>query len=1804
MKFQLCKQLIFFTIWFSVLFIFYVPVIIYSSALHKEKYKNRLSDHQLTSPEAGTAGATPWSNAFNFKGVWGAQIDPGTGVLSVHVKAGNLLSNLGHGPDVDLEVNYSSNANTNIDGLGTGWSWNLTHFSPLTNSLTTSIGQSFYLQQKHNGRWYPLYHKMQDIHIGGTKAEHFTITYANGLRETLNHQGYETMLQQQDGWRVYFTYQPGTHRLQSVSDDEGNNIELLYQKDYIKVTSKGSEGQPVSVLLNIKNGELRKLILPLKHSHAGYGMDCIYAGHLLTRINYPTGLTETFTYNCTDAMKVRADKDFLASSLCVIIGKRVDPGAGQPAMQETYEYSKTNSNQHNYLGFNAQLTTTASVKKDILFEAPVNYTYQTQEDNGIFLEIRTYNKYHLLINDQRISDRTRHLLSEIQTFFCRVDYFNACAHLSFEELPLTYSQPLKIITKVWSENSYIPAVTTETYHYDKKGEMIFHKDAYGRLSKISYCSIKGDVDCPAEPNGWNLGVLTKSITVYPASNDPALPPAVVTRNYYRKLPNRKGHDYILVLDHQTRQSGGQQITTTRRYYQDTDNSLTYGLLKQVKLTDNVYRPFGLHEIIHDYYYKRSADNCSKTTYSATELGGGKQRFSSFVTTSLFTNHVLKQIDASGQSTIRYHYDLWDRVVQIEMNSGTTFALSRNYQYTISPHRNQLIITATNGLRSKIIFDGAGRALIHFREAFSEDGKVITNHWIPASKTIYDNYGRIAAQSVYIASPSGKTEALTTTKEYDDSGRIIRSYQPDGEISINQYDDTRRCVVSYQQSANGNYSSVVVTHANILYKPVEQWLFPNDNNALPVSENLCNMQINKNTSLDVKISTMIYDGFGRIIIATDPLGHVIKKEYDTLGRLVNITDPKGNKIHNVYDLSGHVIQHWVQPVSGGNYLLASAEYNAVGELLWRAGEDGLPTQFTYTKEGHLATTTTPDGHTMALQYNVIGLPISKKIDGKFQIQTSYNPVTLLVKKQTDNTGKTLFTYSDDGLLLYLQHIGTHGYLNYKLQWKYDQNRRIVSVTDINANQTQNIYDKLGRLTEVHYRSDHGKTEILSTLNYDDFSRVITVHYGSGMQRKIAYNSFGHPKNIRDRLNGRLLSSWSFYYDANNNITIQIYKAANDQQATFNYKYDALNNLATMICIGSSGLPLCPRDTDFSKISLQKAPVITRQDYYFTSLNRMAKINESLQSLIQNKSIKKIIHYHYTDSSVPMRIQNINITWNNQPELVHTFSYDSVGNMVTDGEGNHIIYNAFNQITRIIKPDGEESYYGYDGSGREIYEKSRSGIHFLFYQGHNLINERISTSKETAHTIGYQGIAKTIDGVIQQYNESNYKGDVIGVLTKKLKNDCYQLSQRIVYSPYGMRWNANKNSLPAYQQTLLGFDGERTDPATKWQFLGAGHRTYNPQQRYFVSEDPAGGGYGFGSNNPIMNSDPDGNMPKWLGSAFEWINYFTSFGLSALHAKWANIAGAVVTSALTVATLGGSAYTCGGTLLASAVTAGATVAGSVPVVAATIPANQGLNIAASVIGVMQMVSMAATAAFDIGLCSFAPKRTVWFDAIPLKSLPLSMPARIRTTTAVGLFDVTNFFKTELPDLISYCGGRISVNIKSFDELNTVWNYLYAHCYLMECDAAAILIFAKIMKRPLSLIDIELLLHAKVILREMLYLEDDIGISAERSIKGNYVKRLWKMWTKLYDGIPNCTICIGKKPTTLKLIPLKAGELAFVAAPYHGEIIGKFSDDIYIEYHHVDEQIYFDVRTLDQLEKSFFKFVPYDELYIDYYIIFKQR
>ncbi|MCY4330021.1 MAG: hypothetical protein OXC48_08095, partial [Endozoicomonadaceae bacterium] len=712
---------------------------------------------------------------------------------------------------------------------------------------------------------------------------------------------------------------------------------------------------------------------------------------------------------------------------------------------------------------------------------------------------------------------------------------------------------------------------------------------------------------------------------------------------------------------------------------------------------------------------------------------------------------------------------------------------------------------------------------------------------------YDAYGRSAEQVFYVQDDMNEIQSLKTIKGYDEVSRIHSVFLPDGERMFMLYDDKDRCTINYRENYQRKHSAITVILSNILDKPIEKRLIPTSLEKIPSLKILCNKQ----SIISASISTITYDGFGRVIKKTDPMGNTIHNQYDALGHLSDVTDPVGNRVHRVYNLSGKVVQLWLFPVTGGHYLLSSSGYNADGQLLFKAAEDGKKTVFTYTKNGLPATIKKPSGHIFSWQYNIIDLPVTSYVDDKILIQSNYDPVTRQLIKKTDITGTTTWKYNIDGLPQKLIHTRKNNYPNYKLMWYYDNNRINIGVTDIDGNITKIKHDKFGRTIRLNYIPVNGSVKTLYTVSYDSFSRRESIHYGSGMYRKIHYDDFGRQNKVTDTLNDQLISRWQFTYNADNNIIKLNQQAKDNQYAVLNYQYDALDNLTQMRCQGSPGLPLCPRDTAFKGANVNREPIVTRQNYFFTPLNRLARVSEISEDLSTGQTLNKTMVYNYNKVNAPLRLQIITTMWNHNTPVIHHFNYDISGNMIIDGEGNHIFYNAFNQIIKTIRSDGKQGYYTYDGDGLEVMEKTTSTKHYFFYLKKQLINEKIFTEKEKIHIIGYQGMARTIDNIMHEYEEHNYKVDVVGVLTKTVSaNNTYRLSQRNIYSPYGMVWHAEKTSSPLYLQNLNGFDGQKTDPITGWQFLGAGHRTYNPQQRYFVSEDPFGDGYAFCSNNPIM------------------------------------------------------------------------------------------------------------------------------------------------------------------------------------------------------------------------------------------------------------------------------------------------------------------------------------------------------------------
>ncbi|MCY4176896.1 MAG: RHS repeat-associated core domain-containing protein, partial [Endozoicomonadaceae bacterium] len=283
------------------------------------------------------------------------------------------------------------------------------------------------------------------------------------------------------------------------------------------------------------------------------------------------------------------------------------------------------------------------------------------------------------------------------------------------------------------------------------------------------------------------------------------------------------------------------------------------------------------------------------------------------------------------------------------------------------------------------------------------------------------------------------------------------------------------------------------------------------------------------------------------------------------------------------------------------------------------------------------------------------------------------------------------------------------------------------------------------------------------------------------------------------------------------------------------------------------------------------------------------------------------------------------------------------------------------------------------------------------------------------------------------------------------------------------------------TLQGFNGEQTDPVTGWQFLGAGHRVYNPGQRCFTSEDPAGGGYAFGSNNPIMNTDPSGNIPHWLGNVFGALNYAGTLGFAALHRRWAMITGTAVMMGLSIVTTVATLVAEGAPPLLTAATAGYAVGINGIFVASAATPNKGFNIAGAIIGGIDAAVTLATA--SIGIASAGDS---WVKRIMNVETDGIITGR---KTRRVVMELRHFVEDDDK-------GRIPVGkppplplfIKDRDELNSIWSTHFSKNTqeMTYVDIPSLLGIAYEMKQP---IDKELL--------------DDL-ILAENRVKVNLITK----------------------------------------------------------------------------------------------------
>ena len=648
--------------------------------------------------------------------------------------------------------------------------------------------------------------------------------------------------------------------------------------------------------------------------------------------------------------------------------------------------------------------------------------------------------------------------------------------------------------------------------------------------------------------------------------------------------------------------------------------------------------------------------------------------------------------------------------------------------------------------------------------------------------------------------------------------------------------------------------------------------------------------------------------GNLVATIMPDGRTVHDTFNVQGKKVSrCVQPAGSILCHVLGTRGYDVQ--------GNMLWQADEYGQ--KLHYTRDNNGRMLSMTTR-----ATAEAPAGHTFTYEYNSLGMT-KASVDGRPYVTHRYDPDTWQLTDTNDTISHLHYTYDKNtGALIEITRssplkeagIMPLAEMNYPATVQritQDRYLRPLSITDEAGNKYTSVHDRIGRVIQVKVQTGTMDGQIdgqqkqtaapsvtLSSITYDALSRPATTTNGQGIRRVFSYDSTGKLASTTDTRNGRELLQLSYTYDADTDNILTLTRKEGYLAAIQRYTYDLQNNMSAFHCsavneggnhnskTGRNSLDLCPRDIDLKGSGLTAPPVITDQQYTFDQWNNISRVVQSVST--DKGTIKKTTNYAYATIGTkthpsaydPNRLLSYRNQWEGQlySEAPARLTYDNAGRIIKDMDGNRLHYNAFGQQDKFINAETKEvTIYTHDSTGHKIATQSFNAENsplqspmYLLYSGNTITAKAQRDKGDRLHVsaeIG--GIAHSEDGTITRWYLQNYKGDVL----QSVNSQGESLSNN-VYSPYGMQYDRQNNTMagiprplknqsPRWQSHLPGFDGQVTDEATGYQFLGGGYRAYNPVYRQFMARDSFTpfkkvNGYGFADHNPVMNTDPTGHI----------------------------------------------------------------------------------------------------------------------------------------------------------------------------------------------------------------------------------------------------------------------------------------------------------------------------------------------------------
>lgn len=1286
------------------------------------------------------ATSSPFTHGGNFLSAVQGSVDPRTGIFSFNFALAQLCANNTLGPQLPLSLNYSPLTAGSPSGLGNGVTPGLTRFDDRNGKqlLQLSTGEQYKTAYNGSGDLILRQHKLDTVRLAlinkdkGEAAKKIHVTYKSGERETLAMVGGQGVylpvrLETPLGHAVTLNWDKA-FRLSTVIDERGGRAicTLAYPvTGVVNISLWPDSSEAARITLRSQNDYLSSVTHHCPDGdlvwHLSYDEDATHRFNgmrPLVSIASPTGLSENVVY---EGGKMRFRTQTGEGSLPAVVRHTLIPGAGQPPLTTTYDYSSSN-----YMGYGAQIQT-PDPDSDNLYNVLSLYDYWSRQtlvgSDADQIPDRTterhYNNFHLLVSEKETVAGTT--LSTL-----RETVYGAVPGKQFIDQPVTFQMPMTQ-TVTWSDGRNHRQEITRCQYDDVHGNLTSQTAPDGTLTTCEYYPAAGaGKDCPAEPNGFTR--FMKRRTVTPAPGPFKDVPVTQESWYYSAFPVCRGSTLsgAVVQTAVVYQIDGQTHHTETYEYVSQPAGYEHGRMKKKTATVWGQGNARYNTVQTLTFYTGAAGLLTQSVQTVVDEYPGQFPTRTLTLThqhtqSSLTGRLQKETDVAGNS-VSYQYDVLGRLLlRTNHSDKQPYTSTERYSYTLPDATQQRPAQTTHtdirGNRTRTSHDGLGR--IFRAEVFDPDGALGwrtvavhaydvqgNNHHSTALDTLRDggaNAGELTQTLLRVrdhwglmTTETGKEDGVTAHRVVDPVGKVWPDKKALGQLTTQE--------VWHSARSDARLTAKTRVYYDATHRPV-------------VSETYAVTPDGKGwEDAPYATTSQTWDTGHRLRVSTDALGRRTTFQYDVIGRPVATTYADGSVVKKAYapfslgTLATHIS---LTDPQGKTIALGHQAFDGLGRLV-STTSGGRTTRMTYATawQQHPSGITGPDGAVQTVRTDAaLGeAPVDIRARGNAADvhQTfTYDLPTAMLKTATENKTTISLTAWPSGRLETESTVIAND-AGQQAKWQYSLGGLPQTYTDVGGIKETRTWQPAGLLASIT------DPTVRIVLTYDSLTRltswVATEKTGARLRTTLAFDPLGregsrtldYQDNRGKTVSTQQLSQqWSVTGQLEHRALLINGQLTRDEMFT----YDTRNRLVLYRC-GGTDLPVDAYGNAF-----------TRQTFAFDALGNIVTCQTTLASGETDTA-----RYYFDNQADPCQLTRVTHSlWDKKYHYPVKISleYDKAGRMIKDEAGRTLSYDALGRLSA-VKGGGT---YGYDAHNRMVFQKvdKTEQAHRLYYRANRLIGE---------------------------------------------------------------------------------------------------------------------------------------------------------------------------------------------------------------------------------------------------------------------------------------------------------------------------------------------------------------------------------------------------------------------------------------------------------------------------------------------------